>query len=49
MTQEAVNNCLTSIKCAVAWYSGLLWMCVLSHLLPRAVPFVQGYKKIKTS
>ena len=48
MLQEAVNNCLRCIKCAEASYSGLLWMCVLPHLLPRGIPFVLGYKKNKS-
>jgi hypothetical protein len=43
MPQEAVNNCLTCIKCAEFSYSGLLWMCFIT--LPRGVPFVPEYKK----
>jgi len=43
MLQEAVNNGLTCMQCAEALYSGF-HECVLSHLLPRGVPFVLGQK-----
>jgi hypothetical protein len=45
MPPEAVNTFLTCVKCAVALYCGLLSLCVLSHLLQRAVRFVWDIKK----